>query len=157
MKLRIVILSLLLTIFSTNGLANEKVANHISSENIKWVDGPASLPPGSKMHLLYGSPKSESGAFTLRLKFPKNYTIPAHWHPTNQRITVISGVLYFGLGNKLDKNNAGPLKAGAHGWVIKKIAHFAYTEDESTIIQLDAQAPWGIIYVDEKNDPRSKQ
>jgi len=156
MKLRIIFLSFLITLFVTSGVAKEKelVANHISSDEIKWVDGPPSLPAGSKMYLLYGSPKAKSGSFSLRLKFPDNYKIPAHWHPTDERITIISGVLYFGLGDKLDKNSAGPLKTGAHGWVIKKTPHFAYTEDEGVIIQLDAQSPWGITYINENDDPR---
>ena len=162
MKLGTVILSLFITLFVTNGVAKEKakeevkLAGHISADDIKWVDGPPSLPPGAKMALLYGSPKAKSGSFSMRLKFPKNYKVPAHWHPTDERITVISGVLYFGLGKKLDKKTAGPLKTGAHGWVIKKTPHFAYTEGEETIVQLDAQSPWGITYIDKKDDPRKK-
>lgn len=98
----------------------------------------------------------KAGAFTLRLKFPKNYKIPAHWHPTDERITIISGVLFFGLGDKLDMKMVAPLKTGAHGWVLKKTTHFAYTETQEVVIQLDAQAPWGITYVNEKDDPRNK-
>jgi hypothetical protein len=31
---------------------------------------------------------SEAIPFTVRLKFPANYQIPAHWHPAVERVTV---------------------------------------------------------------------
>jgi hypothetical protein len=128
-------------------------AGHISASDIKWMDGPPSLPAGAKMALLYGNPK-KTGSFTMRLKFPANYKIPAHWHPVNERITILKGVLNFGLGKKLDAKKAGPLAVGAHGWVFAKEPHFAFTKNEGATIQLDAVGPWGITYINPKDDPR---
>src|SRR5688572_6229172 len=46
----------------------------LSEEEIVWSDGPASLPAGGKMAVLYGDP-GKGGLFILRAKFPANYKI----------------------------------------------------------------------------------
>ena len=147
----------LATVVAQNVIAKPKAevapAGHVAPAAITWVDGPPSLPAGSKMAVLFGNPK-ETGSFTMRLKFPKNYAVPAHWHSTTERITIIEGVLHFGLGKKLDKSKAGPLGAGAHGWVMAKEPHFAYTEAEGATLQLDALGPWDITYIKKSDDPR---
>ena len=45
-------------------------------------------------------------AYTVRLKFPANYAIPAHSHPTDENVVVVSGALTFGMGDKLAKRRA---------------------------------------------------
>jgi len=65
--------------------------------DIKWVDCPLSLPPGAKLAVLAGDP-AKPGPFTIRLQTPDGYQIPAHTHPTDERITVISGTFHMGHG-----------------------------------------------------------
>src|SRR5687767_11163995 len=45
--------------------------NHgfFQTQDMKWMDGPASLPKGSKVALLEGNPTRE-GPFTIRLQLP---------------------------------------------------------------------------------------
>ena len=45
----------------------------------QWGPAPPALPAGAEIAVLEGNP-SEKGAVTLRLRFPANYNIPAHWH-----------------------------------------------------------------------------
>src|SRR5262245_10034230 len=68
---------------------------------LKWTDVP-SLPPGAKIATIEGS-MGQAGPFTVRLKFPANYQIPAHSHPAIERVTVLSGTFHMGSGDKLDK------------------------------------------------------
>jgi hypothetical protein len=51
----------------------------ITASDLKWADVP-SLPPGAKIAVIEG-PMTEAVPFTIRLKFPANYSIPAHSHP----------------------------------------------------------------------------
>jgi len=44
--------------------------------------------------------------YTIRLKFPANYAIPAHSHPTDENVVVVSGALTFGMGDALAKGAA---------------------------------------------------
>ncbi len=56
----------------------------------KWGDAPPSLQKGAKIAVLEGDP-SKKGIFVLRLRMPDGYQIAPHWHPTRERITVLSG------------------------------------------------------------------
>ena len=51
-----------------------------------------SCRPGAQIAVLEGNP-AEKGPITLRLKFPANYNIPAHWHSMTERLTVLSGLV----------------------------------------------------------------
>ena len=118
---------------------------------LKWMDVP-SLPPGAKLAVIEG-PVDQAGPFTMRLKFPANYILPAHSHPVVERCTVLSGTFYMGVGDKIDKTRSRPLPAGGIAIMPAGMTHFAYTEEE-TIVQLDGRGPWGIMYVNADDDPR---
>ena len=122
--------------------------------DLKWADVP-SLPPGAKITVIEG-PMNEAVPFTIRLKFPKDYTIPAHSHPAIERVTVLSGTFHMGTGDKLDKTKTHALSAGAIGIMQPGTNHYAWTAEE-TIVQLNGNGPWGITYVDPKDDPRKSQ
>lgn len=122
--------------------------------DIKWVDGPPSLPPGGKMAVLQGDPEKK-GLFTLRFQMPANYRIPAHWHPMDEHITVISGTFHMGLGDKLDTTKATALPPGGFVQMATGTRHFAWASEQS-IIQLHGIGPLGITYVNPDDDPRKK-
>jgi hypothetical protein len=59
-------------------------SHHMLSGNtdVKWMQAPANMPKGAEVAVLAGDPSKE-GPFTLRIKTPANYDIPAHNHPTD--------------------------------------------------------------------------
>jgi hypothetical protein len=126
----------------------------VAPGDLKWGEGPPSLPAGSKAAVLEGDP-AKPGLFTLRLQIPANYKIPAHWHPADEHVTVISGTFYMGMGDKLDESKAKPLAAGSFAHMPPKTNHFAFTRTEA-VIQLHGMGPWGITYVNPADDPRKK-
>jgi len=126
----------------------------LTGGDLKWVDGPPSLPPGSKVAAMEGNPK-EAGLFTMRLKLPANYKIAAHWHPADEHVTVISGTFYMGMADKLDEAAAKELPTGSFVVMPAKQHHFAMTKTE-TVVQLHGMGPWAINYVNPADDPRSK-
>ena len=88
-------------------------------KEIEWKDGPASLPPGTKMAVLEGDPTKE-GPFTMRLRAPDGYQIPPHTHPKTERLTVISGDVPCGDGREVrpglsDRHACGHLRLLARG------------------------------------------
>src|SRR5262249_24630922 len=121
--------------------------------DLQWADVP-SLPPGAKVAVIQG-PLNETVPFTFRLKFPADYKIPAHWHPAIEHVTVISGTLNMGTGDKLDTTKTKPLSAGSVAIMQPKTHHFGWTKDE-TIIQVHGVGPWAINYVNPADDPRKK-
>ena len=121
--------------------------------DLKWDDVPA-LPPGAKVALIEG-PANEAVPFMMRLKFPANYQVPAHWHPAIEHLTVLSGTFNMGIGEKLDMTKTKPLSAGGVMIIQPKTPHFAWTKEEVTV-QVHGVGPWGVTYVDPREDPRKK-
>ena len=121
--------------------------------DLKWVDVP-SLPPGAKIAVIEG-PMNEAVPFTVRLKLPADYKVPAHWHPAIEHVTVISGTFNMGTGDKLDQSKTTPLSVGSVAIMQPKTNHFAWTKEE-TIIQAHGVGPWAVNYVNPADDPRNK-
>ena len=121
----------------------------------QWGPAPPMLPPGAQIAVLAGNPMGDS-AYTIRLKFPANYAIPAHSHPTDEHVVVVSGAVTFGMGEKLAKGAAGnkTLSPGGFALMPAGMNHFAYTAAESTII-LYGQGPVEFKYVNPADDPRN--
>ncbi|MDP9142236.1 MAG: cupin domain-containing protein, partial [Pseudomonadota bacterium] len=113
-----------------------------SPADIKWKDGPGSLPPGAKFAVLEGDP-GKDGPFVMRLWFPDNFRILPHWHPKTERITVISGTFNLGMGEKFDQSATRAMPAGTYGFWGEGMRHFAWTKGE-TVLQLHGIGPWSI-------------
>ena len=123
------------------------------SAALKWMDGPPGLPSGAKVAVVSGDP-GKAGAFTIRLKFPANYAVPAHHHPTDEHVTVLSGSGGYGMSDKLDKAKAKTLTAG-HSVVMKAgMNHWVFTRGSGATLQVKGTGPFQIVYVDPKDDPR---
>jgi ChrR Cupin-like domain len=144
--------AVVLLLVTPPGLSQEH--QMVRPADLKWADVP-SLPPGAKIAVIEGK-MSEAQAFTVRLSFPANYKVPAHWHPAVERVTVISGTFHMGTGDKLDETKTMPLTAGSIAIMQPKTNHFAWTKEE-TVVQLHGTGPWGITYVNEADDPRKKK
>jgi len=120
----------------------------------KWGPAPPLVPPGAQIAVLAGDP-TKAAPYTVRLKFPANYEIPAHSHPTDEHVTVVSGELFMGMGTKLDRKAGAGLGVGGFALMPANANHFAYTERETTIV-LYGQGPVEFKYVNPADDPRAK-
>lgn len=138
---------------SSVGVADMPGHRMVHSGDLKWADVP-SLPPGAKIAVIEG-PMTEAVPFTIRLKFPANYTIPAHSHPAIERVTVLSGTFHMGVGEKIDTEKTMALHAGDMMIMQPKVNHFAWNKDE-VVVQLNGVGPWGVTYVNPADDPRKK-
>jgi quercetin dioxygenase-like cupin family protein len=123
-----------------------------NKQDVKWEDAPPMLPPGAKIAVLQGNP-GEKGLFTIRAMLPANYKIPAHSHPTDEHVVVLSGALYMGMGNHLDTGAGKALKSGGFALVPARKNHFAYTT-EPTMFVVYGMGPFEFIYANLADDPR---
>jgi quercetin dioxygenase-like cupin family protein len=124
----------------------------VSADNLKWGPAPPAFPKGAQIAVVTGDPSKE-GLYVYRIKLPAGYKVPAHYHPNDENITVISGTFHIGMGDKLDEKKGDALKAGGFALQPKGMAHYAwFTED--TIIQVHGMGPGGITYVNPSDDPR---
>ena len=60
----------------------------VPADQVQWAPAPPVLPAGAQISVLEGNP-SEKGPVTMRLKFPADYSIVAHWHSMTERLTVL--------------------------------------------------------------------
>jgi Domain of unknown function (DUF4437) len=144
---------ILLTVGSvllTTGLAHSQVG--VNPGSVKWGPAPPFLPAGAQFALLDGDP-GKATRVTLRLKLPAGYQIPAHLHPTQEDLTVISGSAYLGMGDVLNKKASTLLKPGGFAPLPAKMNHYLWTTEE-TVVQVHLQGPFEITYADPANDPR---
>jgi quercetin dioxygenase-like cupin family protein len=125
----------------------------VTPSDLKW--GPvASLPAGAQIAIIQG-PMNEAKPFTIRLKLPANFRLPAHSHPAIEHVTVISGTFNMGTGDKLDNTKTTALLPGSVAIMQIGTNHFAWTSEE-TIVQLHGVGPWDVKYVNPADDPRKK-
>jgi quercetin dioxygenase-like cupin family protein len=136
--------------------AGAQMGQHVmvTPEAMQWGAAPPGLPAGAQMMVLDGNP-AKPGPFTLRSKMPAGYTIPPHWHPADEHVTIISGSMSFGQGETLDRDKAKKLSAGGYTMMPARMKHYAFC-DEETVLQLHGIGPWGITYVNPADDPRRK-
>jgi quercetin dioxygenase-like cupin family protein len=121
--------------------------------DLKWGPAPDALPSGAEMAVVSGDP-GKKGMFVVQLKMPADYAVPAHWHPTNETVKVLSGKLHYGMTDKvmakaktLTVGHAVTMKAKMHHWV---------HAPTSAMVQVSGMGPFQITYVDPKDDPRKK-
>jgi quercetin dioxygenase-like cupin family protein len=137
------------------GAAAAAQAPHVMAtlNDAKWGPAPPMLPPGAQIAVLSGDP-SKAAPYAVRLKFPANYDIPAHSHPGDENVTVVSGELSIGMGMKLDRKSATALRPGSYAMMPAGMNHFAFTKAETTIL-LFGIGPVGFKYVNPADDPRN--
>jgi quercetin dioxygenase-like cupin family protein len=122
-------------------------------ENLKWAATPIGLPSGAQSAVLYGDPQT-TGMFAIRIKMPKGYVLPPHVHQRSEVVTVISGRVSLGLGQAADRASVEQLPAGSLSSIPHGVVHYLFV-DEDAILQINAIGPWGIDYVNPKDDPRT--
>ena len=126
----------------------------INEADLKWGPAPPGLPAEAQAAVLDGDP-TKPGLFTVRLKAPDGMQVMPHWHPTDEHVTVLSGSLMVGMGQKWDDAGMQTLNAGGHVVMPRKQNHYVRMKGE-TILQLTAMGPFAITYADPKDDPRKK-
>jgi quercetin dioxygenase-like cupin family protein len=126
-----------------------------SAKEVKWGAPPAVFPPGAKFAVMAGDPAA-TGLVTVRFEMPPGYTIPPHFHPTDEHVTVLTGSFSLGMGDSIDKTHAQTLSAGGYGVAIANMHHYAYTTTGATI-QVHMQGPFAITYVNPADDPSKKR
>jgi hypothetical protein len=123
--------------------------------DIQWGDPPPVFPAGARMAVLAGDP-GKAGPYTIRIKAPDGFKVPAHWHPADENLTIISGEFHLGVGDKMDEGQAKAMTAGSFGVMPARMHHYAWTKGE-TEVQVHGTGPFKLIYVNPSDDPTKKK
>jgi hypothetical protein len=142
---------------TTGSMAGDQAKGQMglfTPSEIQWKEGPASLKKGAKMIVMEGDPSKE-GMFTMRLWFPDGFEVAPHWHTQVEHVTIISGTLNFGMGEKFDRAATREMSTGSFGYWPVGMKHFAWAKGE-TILQLHGRGPWTVTYLNPADDPRGQ-
>jgi quercetin dioxygenase-like cupin family protein len=121
----------------------------VAADEIQWKP----LRPGAEIAVVSGDPEKEGSPFVLRFRYRGKSRIPPHWHPVDEHLTVLSGTFRVGMGERGDESATTALAAGAYAFVPAKMAHYAWTDGDTTL-QAHGIGPFVINYVNPADDPR---
>ena len=117
-------------------------------DQIEWK-APA-VSPGPSTATLYGDP-SKPSVYVARTKFPAGFKLLPHTHPDAWRtVVVLSGTLYFGLGDKWDDGKLKPYPVGTFFSEAKDTPHFVWAKDGEVIVQVTGMGPSGTVLIPQK-------
>ena len=134
----------------TGGSASASVM--ITPDEANWSSAPDAFPAGAQMSVLEGNPMG-NGSFTVRLKVPDGYRIPPHWHPTDENVTVISGTMLMGMGDRFNEDGMKTMPVGSFAKMPQHSTHYVMAKGDA-VVQVHGQGPFQITYVNPSDDPR---
>jgi quercetin dioxygenase-like cupin family protein len=88
----------------------------------------------------------ESAPFVLRIRCVDGAKVPAHWHPTDEYVTVLKGTFLVGMGETYDETKLQTMNVGNFILVPKEMRHFAMNKGE-TIVQVHGSGPFKVNWV----------
>lgn len=121
---------------------------------LKWGDPPPVFEKGASFAVVSGDP-GKPGIYVVRLKMPAGYKIAPHWHPTDEHVTVISGQLALGMGDKIDEKSAKALPPGSYALLPAKMHHYAMAKSDA-VVQVHGIGPFALTYVNPADDPTKR-
>jgi quercetin dioxygenase-like cupin family protein len=121
------------------------VPARLTPEELKWV----AQPNGNQQAVMAGNQR-ETGLYMYRTKFPANYRNQPHFHPDQRIVTVMSGTLYVGYGEKVDEGRMKALPAGSVFTEPPRQPHYVWAKDGEVVIQVTGYGPSGTTVIDQK-------
>lgn len=110
--------------------------------DLKWTP----IIKGCDLAPVAGDPAAEGPPFVLRLRCADGAKIPAHWHPTDENVTVLKGTFLVGMGETFDEAKMQTMNVGNFVSMPKEVRHFAMSKGE-TIVQVHGAGPFKVNWV----------
>ena len=121
------------------GAAAHKIVHY---GDLKWTP----IMKGCDLAAVSGDPNAEGATFVLRIKCADGTKVPAHWHPTDENVTVLKGTFLVGLGETFDETKLETMNVGNFITMPKEMRHFALCKGE-TIVQVHGAGPFKVNWV----------
>jgi anti-sigma factor ChrR (cupin superfamily) len=110
--------------------------------DLKWTP----IIKGCDLASVSGNSDVEGAPFVVRLRCVDGAKIPAHWHPTDENVTVLKGTFLVGMGETFDETKLQTMNVGNFAMMPKEMRHFGMTKGE-TIVQIHAAGPFKVNWV----------
>jgi quercetin dioxygenase-like cupin family protein len=123
----------------TSGTSAAAAPTIVTMDDTKWTPG-TGMMKGADVAVLTGDP-TKAEYYAVRLRLPPNTTFAPHYHGDTEHVTVISGTVYLGLGDKVDAASAKAFGPGTYAAIPANMHHYAFTKDQAAIVQIDGVGP----------------
>ena len=110
--------------------------------DLKWTP----IMKGCDLAPVSGDPSAEGTPFVLRIRCTDGIKVPAHWHPTDENLTVIKGTFLVATGETFDESKLQTMNIGNFLMMPKEMRHFALCKGE-TIVQVHGTGPFKVNWV----------
>jgi hypothetical protein len=110
--------------------------------DLKWMP----IIKGCDVAPVDGDMTAEGTPFVLRLRCADGSKIPAHWHPTDENVTVLKGTFLVGMGETFDESKMQTMNVGNFVSMPKEVRHYAMSKGE-TIVQVHGAGPFKVNWV----------
>jgi hypothetical protein len=110
--------------------------------DLKWTG----IMKGCDLAPVSGDFNAEGAPFVLRIRCVDGVKVPAHWHPTDENLTVLKGTFLVGMGESFEESKLQTMNVGNFVTVPKEMRHFALCKGE-TIVQVHGAGPFKVNWV----------
>jgi quercetin dioxygenase-like cupin family protein len=110
--------------------------------DLKWTP----IMKGCELAAVAGDSSAEGAPFVLRIRCADGVKIPAHWHPTDEHLTVLKGTFLVSTGESFDEAKLQTMNVGNFVTMPKEMRHFAMCKGE-TIVQVHGVGPFKVNWV----------
>jgi anti-sigma factor ChrR (cupin superfamily) len=110
--------------------------------DLKWTP----IIKGCDLASVAGDSNVEGAPFVLRIRCTDGTKIPAHWHPTDENLTVLKGIFLVGMGETFDESKMMTMNVGNFAAMPKESRHYAMCKGE-TIVQVHGAGPFKVNWV----------
>ena len=144
-------IAVLASVLSLGAVAQEQkpaMESHqvVSAGDLKWKP----IIFGWEIAVVSGDPDVVGEPFVIRFRGVDGAKVPAHWHPTDENITVLRGAFLMGMGDTYDPKKLQAVSAGGFTVVPKETRHFGRAKGE-TILQAHGIGPFKVNWVNPKD------
>ncbi len=116
--------------------------------DLKWTP----IIKGCDLAAVAGDSGAEGTPFVVRIRCADGSKIPAHWHPTDENVTVLKGTFLVGMGDSFDETKLQTMNVGNFATMPKEMRHFAMSKGE-TIVQVHGAGPFKVNWVNPSEVP----
>ena len=121
-----------LTAFNIWAKTSPTPVKAVLPKDLQWKVNPNIK--GVKSAIAIGD-SSNSQLYVLFGKMDKGAIFPAHTHPDDRITTVISGVMYYGVGDQFDRTKVNAYPAGSVVYTPSGVPHFMWAKNSNTVMQ----------------------
>ena len=108
----------------------------LAPDELAWVEA-----GGGVARVDIAGDRTKEGMYAYRVRFPQGFRNEPHFHPDDRVVTVISGTLHVGFGERIDESSMRPLSTGSLWTEPGNEPHYVWARDGEVVIQIIGYGP----------------